>query len=70
MAKYVNTNIGLMPLEDYLETKAIQCGFDSYEDMVKQGYKIDVQQTVEVEEDEKGYITTKIDTPIYNGDER
>lgn len=70
MAKYVNTNIGLMPLEDYLETKAIQYGFDSYEDMRAQGYKIDVEQTVEVEEDEKGNITTKVDIPIFDGDER
>lgn len=70
MAKYINTNIGLMPLEDYLETKAIQYGFDSYEDMTKQGYKIDVQQTVEVEEDEKGYITTKIDGLKFDGEER
>ena len=70
MAKYVNTNIGLMPLEDYLETKAIQYGFDSYEDMRAQGYKIDVEQTVEVEEDEKGNITTKVDIPIFDGDKR
>ena len=70
MAKYVNTNIGLMPVEDYLEAKAIQYGFESYEDMRAQGYKINIEQLVDVQEDEKGYITTKIDTPIYNGDER
>jgi hypothetical protein len=70
MAKYINTNIGLMPLEDYLETKAVQYGFESYEDMRAQGYKIDVEQIVEVEEDEKGHITTKVDIPVYDGDER
>ena len=70
MAKYVNTNVGLMPVEDYLEIKAVQYGFESYEDMKAQGYKIDVEQTVEVEEDEKGNITTKVDIPIFDGDER
>ena len=70
MAKYVNTNIGLMPVEDYLEAKAIQYGFESYEDMRAQGYKINIEQMVDVQEDEKGYITTKVDHINKGGEER
>lgn len=36
----VNTNIGEMPLEDYLEIMALQYGFDSYEDLINQGFLI------------------------------
>ena len=41
----VKTNIGEMPLEDYLDIRAMQYGFDSYEDMRKQGYSIDIPET-------------------------
>lgn len=41
----VKTNIGEMPLEDYLDIRAMQFGFDSYEDMRKQGYSIDIPET-------------------------
>ncbi len=37
----VETNIGCMPIEDYREIIAIQSGFDSYDDMYNQGYRID-----------------------------
>lgn len=40
----VKTNIGTMPIEDYLEIQAIQSGFDSYEDMKKQGYSINIDK--------------------------
>lgn len=46
----VKTNIGEMPLEDYLDIRAIQYGFDSYEDMRKQGYSIDIPETNQKEE--------------------
>lgn len=36
----VETNIGTMPVQDYREIVAIQNGFDSYEDMRKQGYRL------------------------------
>lgn len=42
--KMVNTNLGAMPIDDYLEIVAMQSGFDSYEDMCKAGYKIDVDK--------------------------
>ena len=34
----IDTNIGLIPKEDFLDIKAMQYGFDSYEDMIKSGY--------------------------------
>ncbi|NCC86377.1 MAG: hypothetical protein EOM05_00715 [Clostridia bacterium] len=36
----VETNIGTVPIEDYREIQAIQNGFDSYEDMRNQGFKL------------------------------
>lgn len=38
--KMVNTNMGAMPLEDYLDIVALQHGFDSYEEMQAEGYRI------------------------------
>ena len=38
--------------------------------MKAQGYKIDVEQTVDVQEDEKGHITTKVDGLKFDGEER
>jgi N12 class adenine-specific DNA methylase/adenine-specific DNA methylase len=36
----VDTNIGEIPIEDYREIKAIQNGFDSYDDMYRQGFRL------------------------------
>lgn len=36
----VATNIGQIPLEDYQDIVAMQCGFSDYEDMRNQGYTI------------------------------
>ena len=36
----VQTNIGSMPIEDYREIVASQSGFDSYDEMYHQGYRI------------------------------
>lgn len=41
--KTVKTNIGEMPIEDYRDIKTMQLGFEDYEDMVSQGYKIDIE---------------------------
>jgi hypothetical protein len=40
----VKTNIGEMPIGDYLDIRAMQYGFDSYEDLTAQGYSIDIPQ--------------------------
>lgn len=41
MGKYVKTNMGVMPLEDYLDIQAAQAGFEDYEDLKANGYSID-----------------------------
>ena len=43
-SRTIKTNIGTMPVEDYLDIQAMQSGFDSYEDMKKQGYSIDIDK--------------------------
>jgi hypothetical protein len=40
MEKTVKTNIGEIPIEDYRDIKAQQFGFDDYEDMYSQGYRL------------------------------
>lgn len=45
--KTVKTNMGEMPMEDYLEIRAQQSGFDSYAEMVAEGYSIDIPETSE-----------------------
>ena len=39
--KYISTNMGDIPVWDYLDIVAIQNGFYDYEDVVKQGYHIE-----------------------------
>ena len=41
---YIETNIGQMPVEDYLDIKAMQYGFEDYEDMKKHGLYIDLEK--------------------------
>ena len=38
---YVSTNMDLIPKDDYLEIVALQAGYNSYEDMKKDGITID-----------------------------
>lgn len=40
----VKTNVGRMPLEDYLEIVASQHGYDSYEDMKADGLYVDTSE--------------------------
>ena len=39
----IKTNIGEMPLEDYLEIKALQYGYDSYKDMLDDKLIIEIE---------------------------
>lgn len=48
--KMVQTNMGQIPLEDCLDIRAMQNGFDSYEDMRAKGYTIDTPETIDVDE--------------------
>lgn len=38
----VDTNVGLMPVEDYKAIRAAEHGFESYEELEKAGYHIDL----------------------------
>ena len=42
--KGVKTTMGVMPLSDYLEIKAGQYGYDSYEELRKDGFSISVSE--------------------------
>ena len=48
--EYVDTNIGRIPLTDYLELKAMQFGFDSYAELLESGYTIDIPKVTDIEE--------------------
>ena len=37
----IKTNIGSIPVEDYLDIQAMQLGFDDYEDLRANGFEID-----------------------------
>lgn len=49
--KYVKTNIGKVPLEDFLEIKAYQYGYDSYAALVADGGCIELRES-DIMEDE------------------
>lgn len=50
--EYVETNIGLVPLEDYYDIQAMQMGFNDYYDLLKQGYSLDKPETITLDEKE------------------
>ena len=47
--KYIKTNFGLVPLEDYLDIKSAECGFESYDDLIDAGYNIEISEVDIVE---------------------
>ena len=66
----VETNQGLMPLEDYLDIKAIQYGFDSYADMKACGCCIDTPPNIKINKysaDGLNLIDADIDKSTTNG---
>ena len=40
----IKTNMGSIPIEDYLEIMALQYGFESYENMKSEGYIIEISE--------------------------
>lgn len=40
MGNTVRTNMGEIPIEDYRDIKAQQLGFEDYEDLCAQGYRL------------------------------
>ena len=51
--KYVKTTRGLMPLDDYLEIRAMQHGFHCYEELKEEGYSIEIPESDIIEKEEK-----------------
>lgn len=49
MSGYVHTNIGSIPMEDYLEIKALELGFSDYESAKAEGFIIGIPEESEVE---------------------
>ena len=45
MEEYVKTNIGEIPLEDYYDIRAMQYGYESYQDMKECGLSLDRPNT-------------------------
>lgn len=41
MSTMIRTNIGAIPLEDYLDIKSTQLGFEDYEDLKSNGYTLE-----------------------------
>lgn len=50
---FIKTNIGTMPLIDYYEIRAIQCGYEDYEHMLKAGLHFDIDDI------DPSYLITK-----------
>ncbi len=42
----IDTNIGKMPVEDYIHIQAVQYGYDSYDDMKKDGLHIEIDKSI------------------------
>lgn len=44
MSRMIQTNMGEMPLQDYQDIRALECGFDSYKELEKEGFSIEIPE--------------------------
>lgn len=44
MSRVIQTNMGEMPLEDYLDIRALEYEFDSYKELKKAGFSIEIPE--------------------------
>lgn len=44
MSRMIQTNMGEMPLQDYLDIRALECGFDSYKELEEAGFSIEIPE--------------------------
>lgn len=44
MYRMIQTNMGEMPLQDYLDIRALECGFDSYKELEEAGFSIEIPE--------------------------
>lgn len=49
IVKYVQTNIGKIPLEDYLDLQSQRYGYKDYEDLKSCGLSLDMPETIDEE---------------------
>lgn len=49
IVKYVQTNIGKIPLEDYLDLQSQRYGYEDYEDLKSCGLSLDMPETIDEE---------------------
>lgn len=70
-SEMIDTNMGAMPIEDYREIRAIQYGFDSYEDFRKAGYYLNVDKpnilepNPQAEENNQGVELTPLELILF-----
>ena len=44
MSRMIQTNLGEMPLEDYLDIRALEYGFSSYKELENEGFSIEIPE--------------------------
>ena len=70
-SEMIDTNMGAMPIEDYREIRAIQYGFDSYEDFRKAGYYLNIDKPnisepeLPAEENKQGVELTPLELILF-----
>lgn len=70
-SEMIDTNMGAMPIEDYREIRAIQYGFDSYEDFRKAGYYLNIDKpnisepNPQAEENKQGVELTPLERNLF-----
>ena len=45
MSRMIQTNMGEIPLQDYLDIRALECGFDSYKELEEARFSIEIPET-------------------------
>lgn len=64
--KEIQTNMGSIPIEDYREIIAMQHGFDSYEEMCKEGFVIGNDDSTQEKSPDTDWAKVPVDTPTAN----
>lgn len=57
MGKMIETNMGIMPVEDYLDIMAMQYGFDDYKDLREHGMILDCPEAETYEKEQREKIS-------------
>lgn len=60
MGKMIKTNMGTIPIEDYLDIMSMQYGFDDYKDLKEHGMSIDCPEADEYEKEQREKSTQNL----------